>query len=144
MCNKGRGYFIQAVETILNRHLVHTSGTLIPSSLGTANANMMASRRRASLFIRNRRRPKGSHPAVVFRRGLKYLPYFRTDSQTLDWLPDGLLPAPEMIIHQSWTRIHSCFILPLGISSQTERLSLIPFIYRYTRYTRYTQKTCIS
>lgn len=79
-------------------------------------------------FYKKPTAPKGSHLSI-FRLGPKYLPHFRADSRTLDWLPDD--PARSGSDNSSIaTQLARRFIHVLlsGINSRA-RISLLSFIY---------------
>lgn len=79
-------------------------------------------------FYKKPMAPKGSHLSI-FRLGPKYLPHFRADSRTLDWLPDD--PARSgsdnsSNARPSWPADSFMFCFRELIR---KRISLLSFIY---------------
>lgn len=81
-------------------------------------------------FYKKPTAPRGSHLSI-FRLGPKYLPHFRADSRTLDWLPDD--PARSgsdnsSIARPSWPANSFMFCFRELIRKQIS-LSLFSFVY---------------
>jgi len=91
-------------------------------------------------FYKKPMAPKGSHLSI-FRLGPKYLPHFRADSRTLDWLPDDPARSGSDNSSNAATQLARGFIHVLlsGINSQANSSPLVYLSDK--RLTIYLQET---
>lgn len=136
-----RVYFIRVIK-ISNWHTAPSTSE-VSRELATANSNT-PSRRRACLFIRNRRRRE--RPGYFGTRS-KYLPLFQAPILGLSIGHRTALRAPEMIKFLNsaraptwldWPCVRSFIHVPLGKLTR-------PFVYRTrTRKNRFSEHTNLS